>query len=279
MIAPTAKGASVKAASSEKKYVAKQSTERPNSLSSLTFGGVSRINQLHDTVSVQGLWSRANSLGRLRTKTPTVRSATATHTMQVEQKLAEARGDAARGIVYDAENMIVREWLTTWLQDSVKGNVGPGTYHQYGVHVRHHVVPALGRVKLSRLTAAHVQSIYAQKLRDGLAPATVRLTHAVLHRALAQAVRFNLIPSNPAQRVDPPKVRQDEITPLDSEQARALLDAGKGDRLEALYVLSLSLSLSHRRFADRRSARVEVERHRPRHRDAARQPSATAVHR
>jgi integrase len=50
-------------------------------------------------------------------------------------------------------------------------------------------------------------------------------------------VRFNLIPSNLA------KIEQDEITPLDSEQARALLDAGKGDRLEALYVLSLTVGL------------------------------------
>jgi integrase len=54
-------------------------------------------------------------------------------------------------------------------------------------------------------------------------------------------VRFNLIPSNPANRVNPPKVKQNEITPLDSEQARALLDAGKGDGLEALYVLSLTV--------------------------------------
>jgi hypothetical protein len=54
-------------------------------------------------------------------------------------------------------------------------------------------------------------------------------------QVLDQAVRFNLIPSNPA------KIEQDEITPLDSEQARALLDAGKGDGLEALYVLSLTV--------------------------------------
>jgi hypothetical protein len=49
---------------------------------------------------------------------------------EVEQKLAEARGDAARGIVYDAGAITVGEWLTTWLEDSVKGNVGPDTYHQ-----------------------------------------------------------------------------------------------------------------------------------------------------
>jgi integrase len=56
-------------------------------------------------------------------------------------------------------------------------------------------------------------------------------------------VRFNLIPSNPAKRVDLPKIKQDETTPLDSEQARALLDAGKEDQREALYVLSLTVGL------------------------------------
>jgi integrase len=65
----------------------------------------------------------------------------------------------------------------------------------------------------------------------------------VLHRALEQAVRFNLIPFNPASRVDPPKIRQEEITPLDAEQARTLLHAARGDRFEALYLLSLTTGL------------------------------------
>ena len=56
-------------------------------------------------------------------------------------------------------------------------------------------------------------------------------------------MRFNLIPFNPAGRVDPPKVRQDEITPLDAEQARTFLAAAKGDRFEALYVISLTVGL------------------------------------
>jgi integrase len=98
-------------------------------------------------------------------------------------------------------------------------------------------------LKLSKLTAAHIQSLYAAKLRDGLKPSSVRYIHAVLHRALEQAVRFNLIPFNPAARVDTPKIRQEEITPLDAEQARRFLHAARGDRFEALYVLSLTTGL------------------------------------
>jgi integrase len=59
---------------------------------------------------------------------------------------------------------------------------------------------------------------------------------------LEQAVRFNMIPANPARKVDPPKVRQEEITLLSAEQVNNLLDVTRNehDRFEALYVLSLT---------------------------------------
>jgi integrase len=162
---------------------------------------------------------------------------------EVQKKLAEAMGDAARGIVFDDENMTVSEYMTRWLEDSAKGDLAPRTYHNYRLQIRQHISPTIGRLKLSKLTAAHVQSLYAAKLREGLKPSSVRYIHAVLHRGLEQAVRFSLIPFNPAARVDPPKVRQEEITPLDSEQARVFLEAAKGDKFEALYVLSLTVGL------------------------------------
>jgi len=162
---------------------------------------------------------------------------------EVQRKLAEAMGDAARGIIFDDENMTVSEYMTRWLEDSAKGDLAPRTYHNYRLQIRQHISPTIGRLKLSKLTAAHVQSLYAVKLREGLKPSSVRYIHAVLHRGLEQAVRFNLIPFNPAARVDPPKVRQEESTPLDSEQARVFLEAGKGDKFEALYVLSFTVGL------------------------------------
>jgi integrase len=161
----------------------------------------------------------------------------------VERRLAEAMGDAAKGIVFDDDNMTVSEYLTRWLEDSAKGDLGHRAYHNYKLQIRRHISPAFGRIKLSKLTAAHIQSLYAAKLRDGLKPSSVRYIHAVLHRALEQAVRFNLIPFNPASKVVPPKVRQEEITPLDAEQARRFLYAARGDRFEALYVLSLTTGL------------------------------------
>jgi integrase len=100
-------------------------------------------------------------------------------------------------------------------------------------------------VKLAKLNPAHVQGLYAAKLREGLKPSSVRYMHSVLRRSLEQAVRWNLIPRNQAAIVDPPKVWKEEIKPLDPEQARAFLRAAgeAGDRYEALYVLSLAAGL------------------------------------
>jgi integrase len=161
----------------------------------------------------------------------------------VQKKLAEAMGDASKGILYDDENQTVAQYMERWLEDSARGDLGHRAYHNYKLQIRQHISPAFGRLKLSRLTAAHIQSLYAAKLRDDLKPSSVRYIHAVLHRGLEQAVRFNLIPFNPAARVDPPKIRQEEITPLDAEQARRFLHAARGDRFEALYVLSLTTGL------------------------------------
>jgi integrase len=162
---------------------------------------------------------------------------------EVQRKLAEAMGDAARGIVFDDENMTVSTYMTRWLEDSAKGELATRTYHNYRLQIRKHISPTIGSLKLSKLTAAHVQSLYAAKLREGLKPSSVRYNHAVLRRGLEQAVRFSLIPFNPAARVDPPKVRQEEITPLDPEQARVFLEAAKDDKFDALYVLSLTVGL------------------------------------
>ena len=125
--------------------------------------------------------------------------------------------------------MTVGEYMTSWLEDSAKGDLGPRTYHDYKLQIRLHISPAFGPLKLSTLTSGHVQSLYASKPRGAkpLKPSSVRYIHAVLHRALEQAVRFHMIPFDPASRVDPPKVRQDEITPLNTEQSRTLLAAAE----------------------------------------------------
>jgi integrase len=75
---------------------------------------------------------------------------------EVEAALAKMRGDAARGLVFDAGNLTVGEWLDRWLRDAVADTVRPVTFAKYEQIVRNHAKPSLGRLKLQALTPAHV---------------------------------------------------------------------------------------------------------------------------
>ena len=93
------------------------------------------------------------------------------------------------------------------------------------------------------LSPANVQALYGRKLDAGMSPSSVRQTHAVLHRALEQARRWRLVSENVAVATVPPRPRKKEIEPLDNRQARALLDAARGERLEALFILAVTAGL------------------------------------
>ena len=85
----------------------------------------------------------------------------------------------------------------------------------------------------------HVQGLYWKMQDRGLSARTVQYTHAVVHRAMKQAVRWNMIPRNVCETVDVPQVRREEMRPLNAEQARRLLWTASGERLEAFYVLAI----------------------------------------
>ncbi len=131
------------------------------------------------------------------------------------------------------------EYLDRWLKDSDRGSVRTSTYERHEQIVRLHLKPALGRVKLAKLTPAHVQGLYRDKLDSGLSPATVQKIHAVLHKALAQALKWNMIARNAADAVKAPRPAPEEMHPLSPDEARKLIEAVRGDPLEALYVLAV----------------------------------------
>jgi len=162
---------------------------------------------------------------------------------EVAEKLTKAMADRDGGVVFDSENQTVGEYLNRWLRDSVRGSVKPITFESYERLVRVHIATALGRVKLKNLTPAHLQGFYRDRLDAGLSPRTVQYLHVLLHRSLKQALRWNMLPRNVAEAVDPPKVFKEEIRPLSSAQARTLLEAAREDRLEALYVLAIHCGL------------------------------------
>jgi integrase/transposase len=158
---------------------------------------------------------------------------------EVAEKLTAAMADRNKGLVFDDENMTVAEYLDSWLSGSVRGSVRQSTYDGYEIAVRVHIKPALGRLKLKKLTPAHVTNFYQDRLAAGFAPASVNKWHVTLHKALDQAVKWHMLSCNVCEAVKAPRPMYKEMRALSAKETRRLLDATRGDRLEALYVLAV----------------------------------------
>jgi integrase len=159
---------------------------------------------------------------------------------------AELRKELARldeGLTFDAENLSLGEYLVRWLEDSVRGSVRKSTYDRYDGAVRVHIKPALGHLKLNKLGPAHLQGFYRNRLDAGCAPASVNKLHAVLHKALSQAVEWHMVPLNVAEAVRAPRPAPEEMQPLSIQETRMFLEAARGDKLEALYVLAVTTGM------------------------------------
>jgi integrase len=65
----------------------------------------------------------------------------------------------------------------------------------------------------------------------------------MLHKALDDAVRYNLLARNVCDAVSPPRRRHYEIQPLSMEQAQQFLTIAKGHSLEALFVLAITTGM------------------------------------
>lgn len=89
----------------------------------------------------------------------------------------------------------------------------------------------------------HLRQWLSVLAKQGASPNLRRHALAVLKTALERAVRYELIPGNPARLVDPPRVHRERRAEVTVDTARALLAAARGDDLEAAYVLALHIPM------------------------------------
>lgn len=141
-------------------------------------------------------------------------------------------------------SLTLGEWLPHWLELYARPSVRHSTYVSYEGYVRKHLIPALGAVPLDKLVPADLQRFYLRKLKeDRLAPKTIANLNACLHRALQQAVKEQIIPSNPCDAVDLPRKEAVEIAVLTREQQAKLMQESYHHRYGVFIRLALSTGM------------------------------------
>ena len=131
--------------------------------------------------------------------------------------------------------------------------------------LKSYVLPYIGSVRLADLSPMDIKRWHGELLdhgrRDGtpLAVNSVKLAHRVLHRALADGVRWNVVPTNPASSVRVPKGEHKEMSVWTAEEARRFLDSLEQDRLRGLWALALHTGMRRGELAGLRWSDIDLD--------------------
>lgn len=147
---------------------------------------------------------------------------------------------------------LINDWLPSLETRGLKAN----TIVSYTGTVTRHIVPRLGAVPLQKLTPVHLNTFYAELMREGrcdgkggLSARSVRYAHTILHRALADAMKWGRLTRNVADAADPPEA---SAARRDAQRARnfwspeelsAFYQHVKSHRLYAAFILAASTGM------------------------------------
>lgn len=156
-----------------------------------------------------------------------------------ERVLAETITEIQRGTYVEPACLSVAEYLARWY-DACSATVKLNTRARWlrGVRVWSDL---LGHVPLGRLTPLDVQ--YALGRLPQLSDGSRRTYFSVLRSALDQAVKWGLLPRNPAQGARPPARSSREVQVWDEEQAGRFLETARSTRLYALFYTALATGM------------------------------------
>lgn len=139
----------------------------------------------------------------------------------------------------DSSRLLMTDYMDEWLK-IVKPLVERATYKSYDNMVSARIRPHFEKLNLllTEVEPKHIKMLYDEILEQGYTTNTVIHYHAVLHQALAYAVKNDYILSNPADRVKRPKKNKHISSFYTKEEILTLLDIAKDDPIYIPIVLS-----------------------------------------
>ncbi len=159
---------------------------------------------------------------------------------EVLDKLGELKSDVRASTVSEPNRITVGEYCVNWLDTVAKSSVRVTTLSTYRSILRNHIVPHIGGNRLSQLAPLHLQAWHTALQGAEVSAHQRRAAHVLLKTILRHALRLNLIPRNPLDVIDKPRVPRKEQQILSLHEIHQLLKAVDGHRLESLFVLAIA---------------------------------------
>lgn len=162
---------------------------------------------------------------------------------ECRDKLIETLQSIKNQTFVEPHKITVEDWFDTWLKEYKKDNIRPSTYASYENIVRVHIKPHLGKAYLRELRPEQVQKFYNERKFAGLSSRTIRNIHVIIHEALDQALKNNLVVRNVSEATTLPKQEKKEMRVLTPEEQSRFLSVLSKDKAGIIFKLDLATGL------------------------------------
>lgn len=131
------------------------------------------------------------------------------------------------GKLTQRNNKTVSEWMNEWLENYLP-NIEETTRVGYKTKIRCYIKPALGDIRIKSLRPEHVQRMVNDMIDKKLAPKNIRDTFNNINAAMKKAVKLRLIPYNPCEAVELPRLKKYRANVYPTEMIHTVLDTAMG---------------------------------------------------
>lgn len=158
---------------------------------------------------------------------------------QAKIELAKFVAEVEQGTVIEGKSITFKEFTEIWKRDYGSKELAPSTYRRYLGMLESRILPYLGHFKLDKIKPTDIMKFYDMldkdtqirrvKCNNGyrtlkpLSQKTILEHHRLIRAMLHRAVYWQLLFSNPCERVQPPKSKKPKRRYYDDEQCKILL--------------------------------------------------------
>ena len=158
------------------------------------------------------------------------------------------------------DDILFSDFMLKWLEVT-KSTVQITTYASYQGMVERVIVPYFRKrnIKLVDLKATDLQDFYNKQLERVKANSVIHY-HANIHKALKYAVKIDLIPTNPADKVERPKKNEFKGSYYSADEIHALTEVAEGTKLEIPVLLASFYGLRRSEVLGLKWSSIDFER-------------------
>lgn len=159
-----------------------------------------------------------------------------------EKALALIEAEVFKGTYFEPSSIYFKDHLYEWFKVK-KNSINIQTAQVYENYMNNRIIPVLGHVQLSQLTPMLLQNYVNDLKEEELASSTIKKIYNIIKGSLDYAVNMELLPSNPAKKIQLPKDKKKEMTVWDIDEIKAFLKVASRDRLYPAFHLAITTGM------------------------------------